>query len=75
MSDFMNFTLRQASKILGVHLDTVIYWEEQRLIPLPRRNKRNVRQYNIQELKEIAKLRGLFELNIKEQITNLGFGD
>lgn len=52
--------LSEAAKLLGVHRDTVIYWEENSLIPKPRRNpKNNYRTYNIDEIKRIAEIRGI----------------
>lgn len=56
----MEFTMAQAAKILGVHRDSISYWEENNMIPKPRRNpKNNYRLYNEDELREIAKLRGI----------------
>lgn len=56
----MNYTLKQAAKMLGVHRDTIMYWEENRLIPMARRNpNNNYRIYSIDEIIEIAKIRGI----------------
>lgn len=55
-----NYTLNKAAKILGVHRDTIMYWEENSLIPKARRNPaNNYRIYNEEEIWEIAKLRGI----------------
>lgn len=54
------YTIKEAAKILGVHRDTIMYWEEQSLIPKARRNARNnYRVYNMEEIREIARLRGI----------------
>jgi DNA-binding transcriptional MerR regulator len=58
--------MSQAAKILGVHRDSLSYWEENKMIPAPRRNpKNNYRIYNDQEILEIAKIRGVKVLNLK----------
>ncbi len=55
-----NYTLKQAALMLGVHRDTIIYWEENNLIPPARRNPRNnYRVYTIDEIMEVAKIRGI----------------
>ncbi|MGV7000246.1 MerR family transcriptional regulator [Priestia megaterium] len=55
-----NFTLNQAALMLDVHRDTIMYWEENELIPPARRNtKNNYRVYNTDEILEIAKIRGI----------------
>ncbi len=55
-----NYTLKQVALMLGVHRDTIIYWEENSLIPPARRNQNNnYRVYNIDEIMEIAKIRGI----------------
>lgn len=60
-----DYTRAQAAMILGVHTDTIIYWEEQHLIPPPRRNpKNNYRVYNVDEILEIAKIRGIGMIDI-----------
>lgn len=54
------YKLSEAAKILGVHRDTVIYWEENNLIPKPRRNPRNnYRTYTMEEIQRIADVRGI----------------
>lgn len=54
------YTIREAAKMLDVHRDTIMYWEEQKLIPKARRNARNnYRVYNLDEVHEIARLRGI----------------
>ncbi len=65
----IDFSVKEAARILGVHLDTLKYWEEKNLIPQPRRNKKNnYRVYNIIELKEIAKLRGIYDVEIDSAV-------
>lgn len=61
MNEFKrDYTTNQAALMLGVHRDTVMYWEENNLIPPARRNaKNNYRVYNIDEIMEIAKIRGI----------------
>lgn len=52
------YKLSQAAKKLGVHRDTVLYWEENNLIPKPRRNKgNNYRTYTMDEIRRIAEIR------------------
>jgi DNA-binding transcriptional MerR regulator len=53
------YIVQDVAEILGVHRKTVLYWERQRLIP-PARRKNGYRIYNKNEIKEIAKLRGIF---------------
>lgn len=54
------YILSEAAKIIGVHKDTIIYWEENGLIPKPRRNpNNNYRIYNKEEIKNIIELRSL----------------
>lgn len=68
----LDVTIRDAAKILGVHVDTMRYWEEQQLIRPPRRHPiNNYRMYNAKEIIEIAKLRGIFELEVETAIKNL----
>jgi DNA-binding transcriptional MerR regulator len=70
----MDLNIKQAAQVLGVHKDTIKYWEEQRLIPPARRNPKNgYRIYNADELKEIAKLRGIFEIEVDSAIKNLQY--
>lgn len=55
-----NYTTNQTAMMLGVHRDTIMYWEENQLIPVARRNpKNNYRIYDIDEIMEIAKVRGI----------------
>jgi DNA-binding transcriptional MerR regulator len=66
MSNKKEYTLKQVSEILGVHRDTIVYWEENNLIPKPRRNPKNrYRVYNEQEILEIARLRGIDYVNFE----------
>lgn len=54
------YTMKQAAKMLGVHRDTIMYWEENKLIPMARRDPRNnYRKYYVEEIIEIAKVRGI----------------
>ncbi len=54
------YKLSEAAKKVGVHRDTIIYWEERGLIPKPRRNpKNNYRTYNDKEIEEIRDIRGI----------------
>jgi len=54
------YTLSQAAKILGVHRDSILYWEQKGLIKKARRNpKNNYRVYSREEIEEIAKIRGI----------------
>lgn len=60
-----DYTMKQAALILGVHRDTILYWEENNLIPPARRNqKNNYRIYDINEIMEIAKIRGISAVDI-----------
>ncbi|SFJ63611.1 MerR HTH family regulatory protein [Paenibacillus sp. UNC496MF] len=60
------FTVRQVASILGIHRDTMKYWEENNLIPKARRNPKNgYRIYNEAEIKEIARSRGLLAVEIE----------
>lgn len=61
MNEFkLDYTMNQAALMLGVHRDTIMYWEENNLIPPARRNpKNNYRVYDIDEVMEIAKVRGI----------------
>lgn len=55
-----DYTLSEAAKLLGVHRDTIIYWEKNGLIPPARRNPRNnYRVYNDEEIRQIIELRGI----------------
>lgn len=55
-----DYTMHQAALMLDVHRDTIMYWEENGLIPPARRNpKNNYRIYNIDEIMKIAELRGI----------------
>jgi DNA-binding transcriptional MerR regulator len=65
MSNERQYTIHDLSLILGVNKSTIRYWEKKRLIPSSRRCSNNIyRTYNIKEIKEIAKLRGFFDLDI-----------
>lgn len=60
MSMKQDFNISEVAKLLGVHKDTILYWEENNLIPKARRNpSNNYRIYNIKEIEEIRNLRGL----------------
>ncbi|MCD7911036.1 MerR family DNA-binding transcriptional regulator [Bacillus velezensis] len=55
-----DYTMHQAALMLDVHRDTIMYWEENCLIPPARRNpKNNYRVYNLDEIMTIAELRGI----------------
>jgi excisionase family DNA binding protein len=59
------FTIHEAAQILGVHKDTIKYWEQNNLIPKAKRNPKNgYRVYDVQAIKEIARSRGIYELEI-----------
>lgn len=61
-----DYTMNQAALMLGVHRDTVMYWEENNLIPPARRNeKNNYRIYSIEEILEIAKIRGIGVVDVE----------
>jgi DNA-binding transcriptional MerR regulator len=61
-----DYTMTQAALMLGVHRDTIMYWEENNLIPPARRNpKNNYRVYNTDEVMEIAKIRGIGVVDIE----------
>lgn len=66
MNEFkLDYTMNQVARMLGVHRDTIMYWEENHLIPLARRNPRNnYRIYDIDEVMEIAKVRGIGVVDI-----------
>jgi DNA-binding transcriptional MerR regulator len=65
----MEVYAKDAAKILGVHIDTLKYWEEKGLIPPSRRNEKNgYRVYSEQEIKEIAKIRGIFDMEVNSSI-------
>lgn len=56
----MQYTMNQAALMLGVHRDTIMYWEDNNLIPPARRNeKNNYRVYDMEEIMELAKIRGI----------------
>ncbi|OXB94849.1 MerR family transcriptional regulator [Parageobacillus galactosidasius] len=60
MTQEKEYTLKEAAKILGVHRDSILYWERNNMIPKARRNpKNNYRIYSKEEIQEIAKLRGI----------------
>lgn len=61
----LDYTMNQAAMMLGVHRDTIMYWEENQLIPPARRNpKNNYRCYDIDEVMEIAKIRGISQVDV-----------
>jgi DNA-binding transcriptional MerR regulator len=61
-----DYTMNQAALMLSVHRDTIMYWEENKLIPPARRNKKNnYRAYNTEEILEIAKIRGIGLVDIE----------
>jgi DNA-binding transcriptional MerR regulator len=63
--------IKGAAKILGVHVDTIKYWEEKALIPTPRRNENNsYRVYDKPELLEIAKARGMYAVEVESAWQN-----
>lgn len=60
------YTMNQAAMMLGVHRDTIMYWEENNLIPPARRNtKNNYRVYITEEILEIAKIRGIGVVDVE----------
>lgn len=66
MSIKQEYTLKQVATMLNVHRDTIVYWEENNLIPPARRNpKNNYRIYNMEEILEIAKIRGIPNVDIE----------
>lgn len=61
-----DYTTKEAALMLGVHRDTLMYWEDNDLIPKSRRNpKNNYRAYNTEEILEIAKIRGISVVDIE----------
>lgn len=61
----LEYTMIQAAMMLNVHRDTIMYWEENQLIPPARRNPRNnYRVYDIDEIMEIAKIRGISQVDV-----------
>jgi len=67
-----DLNIKDAAEVLGVHKDTIKYWEENKLIPAARRNPHNgYRVYNEEELREIAKSRGLFALEVDYSIKQM----
>lgn len=67
-----DLNIKDAARVLGVHHDTVKYWEEKKLIPPARRNAKNgYRVYSAAELKEIAKQRGIYEIEVDSAIHNV----
>lgn len=59
------YTMNHVALMLDVHRDTIMYWEENKLIPKARRNpKNNYRTYWIDEVMEIAKLRGISVVDV-----------
>jgi DNA-binding transcriptional MerR regulator len=67
-----DFNIKATSRLLGVHQDTMKYWEEHRLIPPARRNPANkYRVYNLKEIREIARVRGICEKELESAIESL----
>jgi hypothetical protein len=61
-----DYTMNHAALMLGVHRDTIMYWEDNNLIPPARRNeKNNYRVYSIEEILEIAKIRGIGVVDVE----------
>ena len=67
MSNYkQDYTMNQAALMLGVHRDTIMYWEDNHLIPPARRNeKNNYRVYGIEEILEIARIRGISVVDVE----------
>ncbi|GAK41955.1 MerR-family transcriptional regulator [Paenibacillus sp. TCA20] len=70
-----DYTINEAAKILGVHKDTIKYWEERNLIPRARRSIKNsprhsYRIYNVDEIRAIAKIRGIYDVELDAAIHN-----
>lgn len=60
------YTTKEAALMLGVHRDTIMYWEENNLIPPARRNpKNNYRIYNTEEILEIARIREIGVVDVE----------
>jgi DNA-binding transcriptional MerR regulator len=60
------YTMNQAANMLGVHRDTIMYWEENSLIPQAQRNpKNNYRIFTMEEIMEIAKVRGIGVVDVE----------
>lgn len=60
------YTMKQVALMLGVHRDTIHYWEENGLIDVARRNKENnYRTYNIDDVWAIAKRRGISVVDVE----------
>jgi len=71
-----DFTIHQAARILGVHKDTIKYWEEKNLIPPARRSikkslRHSYRVYSVDEIKAIAKVRGIYDVEVDAAVQNL----
>lgn len=61
-----DYTTKEAALMLDVHRDTIMYWEENKLIPPARRNpKNNYRAYNTEEVLEIARIRGIAVVDVE----------
>lgn len=55
------YSIKEAAEMLDVCPDTIKYWERKNLIPPPKRNpKNNYRIYTLEDIKLIAKMRGVF---------------
>jgi DNA-binding transcriptional MerR regulator len=69
----LEYTMSQAAMMLGVHRDTITYWEENNLIPPARRNpNNNYRIYDIDEVMELAHIRGIsnVDVDVVERVKN-----
>ena len=66
MNEFeQEYTMNQVALMLDVHRDTIMYWEENNKIRNARRNpKNNYRTYNIDEVMEIARVRGISVVDV-----------
>jgi Predicted transcriptional regulators len=54
------YKLSEVASKIGVHRDTILYWEQNNMIPLPRRNiNNNYRTYNADEIQRIIEIRGV----------------
>jgi DNA-binding transcriptional MerR regulator len=61
-----DYTTKEAALMLGVHRDTIMYWEENQLIPPARRNpKNNYRIYSTEEILEIARIREIGVVDVE----------
>jgi predicted site-specific integrase-resolvase len=51
------YTLRRAAELLGVHEDTIRYWEKQGLIEQPKRDSRGWRYYTQADIEMLLEFR------------------